>query len=149
MPNYEMSGVKRRSRQPRGTKWAEIAFLTCLVLLVSIPVMVVEEDWHGHPMIDEGTHLWILPAILVASAFLFGGVLSGCRYPSTAVPHALASASFALVILLLGAVFRRFWVVHEGPQIAVVFLWCLGVMGALMLSLIGSLLGRRLGTDRY
>jgi hypothetical protein len=119
------------------------------VLIVSIPVMVVEEDWHGRPMIDEGTHLWILPAFLVASAFLFGGALAGFRSPSTAVAHAVPAASFALAILLLGAVLRRFWVVHEGVPIAVVYLWCLGIIGALMLSLIGSFLGRRLATNRY
>jgi hypothetical protein len=111
--------------------------------------MVVEEDWHGRPMIEQGTHLWILPAFLVASAFLLGGALAGFRCPSTGVAHAVAAAGFALAILLLGAVFRRHWVAHEGVQSAVVHLWCLGVMGAFMLSLIGSLLGRRLATDMY
>jgi hypothetical protein len=119
------------------------------VLIVSIPVMVVEEDWHGRPMIDEGSHLWIVPAFLVASAFLFGGALVGFRSPSAAVAHAVLSASFALAILLLGAVLRRFWVVHEGVPITVVYLWCLGVVGALMLTWIGSLLGRWLATIRY
>jgi hypothetical protein len=171
VPKYEMSGGKRRNRPPAparalharprrdppervarrelGKEWAEIALSACLVLIVSIPVMIVEEDWHGHPMIDEGTHLWILPAFLVASAFLFGGALAGFRGPSAAVAHAVPAASFALAILLLGAVLRRFWVVHEGTPIAVVYLWCLGIIGALMLSLIGSLLGRRLATNRY
>ena len=111
--------------------------------------MIVEEDWHGRPMIDEGSHLWILPAFLVASAFLLGGALAGFRGPSAAVAHAVPAASFALAIFLLGAVLRRFWVAHEGTPIAVVYLWCLGIIGALMLSLIGSLLGRRLATNRY
>jgi hypothetical protein len=148
MADYRMSGGKRRNRLPRGAKWAKIALPTCLVLIVSIPVMVVEEDWHGRPMIDEGTHLWLLPAFVVASAFLFGGALAGFRSPSTAVAHAVPAASFALAILLLGAVLRRFWVVHEGVPIAVVYLWCLGIIGSLMLSLIGSLLGRRLAINR-
>jgi hypothetical protein len=149
MADYRMSGGKRRNRLPRGAKWAKIALPTCLVLIVSIPVMVVEEDWHGRPMIDEGTHLWLLPAFVVASAFLFGGALAGFRSPSTAVAHAVPAASFALAILLLGAVLRRFWVVHEGVPIAVVYLWCLGIIGSLMLSLIGSFLGRRLAINRY
>ena len=148
VPNDEVSGG-RGNRPPRGTKWAEIALPTCLVLIVSIPVMVVEEDWHGHPMIEQGPYLWILPAFLVASAFLFGGALAGFRDPSTAVAHTVLATSFALTILLLGAVVRRFWVVHEGVQNAVVLLWCLGIIGAFTLSLIGSLLGRRLATDRY
>ena len=131
------------------TTWAEIALPVCLVLIVSIPVMIVEENWHGRPMIDEGTHLWILPAFLVASAFLFGGALAGFRGPSAAVAHAVPTASFALAILLLGAVLRRFWVVHEGLPVSVLQLWCLGIIGAFMLSLIGSLLGRHLATNRY
>lgn len=149
MADYRMSGGKRRNRLPRGAKWEKIALPTCLVLIVSIPVMVVEEDWHGRPMIDEGTYLWLLPAFVVASAFLFGGALAGFRSPSTAVAHAVPAASFALAILLLGALLRRFWVVHEGVPIAVVYLWCLGIIGSLMLSLIGSLLGRRLAINRY
>ena len=108
--------------------------------------MMVEENWHGRPMIEEGYYLWILPAFLVASAFLFGGALAGFRCPPSAVAHASAVASISLAILLLGAVFRRIWIVHEGTQNAVLFLWFLGVIGALTLSVIGSLFGRRLTT---
>src|SRR5271157_76234 len=146
--NYEMSGGSRRRRPPWGTAWAEIALPTCLVLIVSIPAMIVEEDWHGRPMIDQGTHLWILPAFLVASAFLLGGALAGFRCPSAGLAHAVAAGNFALAVLLLGAVYRRFWFVHEGVPHAVVGLWCLGVVGTFMLSVIGSLFGRRLGVDK-
>ena len=110
--------------------------------------MIVEEDWHGHPMIDEGTHLWILPAVLVALAFVLGGALAGFHSPRTAVPHALLAASLALAILLLCAVLRRLWVAHEGVPMPVVHLWILGVIGALGLGLIGSLVGRGLAEDR-
>lgn len=130
---------RRVARRELRTEWTEIALPALLVLIVSIPVMVLEEDWHGRPMIDEGTHLWILPAFVVACAFLFGGGLAGFRCRSAAVAHALPAAIFAVAILLFGAVWRRFWVVHEGTPIAVVYLWCLGVTAALMLSLIGSL----------
>ncbi len=118
------------------------------MLVVSIPAMIVEENWHGQPMIDEGTYLWILPAVLVASAFLFGGALAGFRSRSTAVAHAGAVAGFAVAILLLGALFRRLSVAHEGVPNDVVRLWILGAIGALVLSVIGSLLGRRLAADR-
>ncbi|MGD0747276.1 MAG: hypothetical protein ABSB68_05650 [Acidimicrobiales bacterium] len=119
------------------------------MLVVSIPAMIVEEDWHGHPMIEQASWLWVLPAVLVASAFLFGGALAGLRCPSTGVVHASSAAIAALTVLLLGALYRRLWFVHEGVQHAVVGLWCLGVAGALTLSVIGSLFGRRLGADRY
>ena len=84
------------------------------MLVVAIPAMIVEENWHGQPMIDEGTYLWLLPAFLVASAFLFGGALAGFRCRSTAVAHAGAAASLAVAVLVLGALFRRIGVVHEG-----------------------------------
>jgi hypothetical protein len=118
----------------------------CLVLLVSVPVMAAEEGWHGRPMIDQGTYLWILPAFLVASTFFLGGALAGFRCPSCAVAHASTAASISVVVLLLGAVFRRVWIVHEGTQNAVLFLWFLGVTGAITLSVLGSCLGRRLAS---
>ena len=91
--------------------------------------MVVEENWHGQPMIDEGTYLWLLPALLVALAFLFGGALAGFRCRSTAVAHAGAAASLAVAILVLGALFRRLGVVHERVPPDVVRLWLLGASG--------------------
>jgi len=149
MSGYGISGECSRHRPFRGTRWVEIALATSLVLVVSIPAMIVEEDWHGHPMIEQASWLWVLPAVLVASAFLFGGALAGLRCPSTGVVHASSAAIAALTVLLLGALYRRLWFVHEGVQHAVVGLWCLGVAGALTLSVIGSLFGRRLGADRY
>jgi len=146
--NHRMPGSEKRGRSVGGTKWTEIALPTWLILAVSIPVMAVEEDWHGRPMIDEGTYLWIVPAVLVASAFLFGGALAGYRCPSIAVPRAVATASLALTILLICAVFRRLWVAHEGVPIPVVRLWCLGVVVVFILSSIGSLCGRQLAADR-
>ncbi len=143
-----MSGGPQRSGSAGRTSWAEVALAACLVLVVAIPAMVVEENWHGQPMIDEGTYLWLVPAFLVAAAFLFGGALAGFRCRSTAVAHAGGAACLAVAILVLGALFRRLSVVHEGVPNDVVRLWVLGAMGALVLSMIGSLLGRRLAADR-
>jgi hypothetical protein len=146
--NLRVAASRGQLDSRRQATWADFALPVCLVLLVAVPVMVVEEGLHSRPMIDEGTSLWILPAVLVASAFLFGGVLSGARCRSYAVPRALAVASVSLAVLLLGAVFRRVWIVHEGTQNAVLFLWFLGVVGAVSLSVIGSCLGRRLASAR-
>jgi hypothetical protein len=146
VPIHQAATVKRRNGSPRKSTWADIALPISLVLLISVPVMMVEEGWHSRPMIDDGSYLWILPALLVASVFLFGGALAGFRCPSSAVAHASAVASISSAILLLGAVLRRVWIVHEGTQDAVLFLWFLGVVGALTLSVIGSLFGRRLAT---
>jgi VIT1/CCC1 family predicted Fe2+/Mn2+ transporter len=142
VPNDEASRDEKPGRPDRRTKWAGVLLPACVVLVVSIPAMIVEEDWHGQPMIDEGTHLWILPALLVAGSFLLGGALAGFRFRSSAVAHAGAVASFAVAVLVLGAVFRRFSVVHEGVPNDVVRLWILGALAALVLCVLGSLLGR-------
>ena len=107
VPNHQVAGVKKRIGARRESTCADIALPICLVLLVSVPVMMVEESWYGRPMIEEGSYLWILPAFLVASAFLFGGALAGFRCPASAVAHASAVASISLAVLLLGAVISQ------------------------------------------
>jgi len=139
----------RRGRRRSGLSWADIGMSALLILVISVPTMAVEEDWHGRPMIDEPTHLWIIATCLVAAAFLVGGAVAGHRRPSAAPEHATAAASLAVAVLLLAAILRRLWLAHEGVPIGVVELWCLGVVAALFLSAAGSLLGRRLITDRH
>ena len=131
-------------RAPRFPGWADVAGSVLLVLAVSIPTMVIEEDWHGRPMIDQGTHLWILAACLVAGAFFAGGAIVAFRRPSAATRYATATAVLAVAILLCGALYRRFWVVHEVLPTPVQGLWFAGVVAAVVLSLAGSLLGRHL-----
>jgi hypothetical protein len=124
--------------------WADIAGSVLLVLAVSIPTMIIEEDWHGRPMIDQGTHLWILAACLVAGAFFAGGAFVAFRRPSAPTRYAATTGVVAVAILLCGALYRRFWVVHEVIPAPVQRLWLAGVVVAVVLSLAGSLLGRQL-----
>jgi len=49
-----------------------------------------------------------------------------------------------VAVLLLCDMYRRLWIAHEGVPMVVVQLWGLGVSAALLLSVAGSLLGRRL-----
>ena len=137
----------RSGRRRSGLGWADIGVSALLILVISVPTMAVEEDWHGRPMIDGPTHLWIIAACLVAAAFLVGGAVAGRRRPSAAPEHATAAASLAVAVLFVAAVLRRLWLVHEGVPVGVVRLWFLGVVAALFLSAAGSLLGRRFTTD--
>ena len=50
-----------------------------LILVIAVPTMVVEEDWHGRPMIEQGNLLWLVPAAFVVLAFFLGGRLMGKR----------------------------------------------------------------------
>jgi hypothetical protein len=115
-----------------------------LVLAVSVPTMILEEDWHGRPMIDQPTHLWILAASLVAGAFFAGGAVVACLRPSAPTTSAVATGVLAVGILLIGAMYRRLWVVHEFIPRDVELLWLAGVLAAITMTLVGSLLGRQL-----
>jgi hypothetical protein len=144
-PNATSSGsAPGRPRERFAIRWADVGLSAVLVLTVAVPTLAVEEDWHGRPMIDQATHLWLVAVCLVVGAFLIGGALAGYRRPSAAVLHATTAALVAVVVLLLADVARRLWIVHEGVSLDVAHLWFFGVVGALVISAAGSQLGRRL-----
>jgi len=128
----------------RRLRWADVGVSAVLVLTVAVPTLAVEEDWHGRPMIDQPTHLWLVAVGLVVGAFLIGGALAGYRRPYAAIVHATIAALVAVAVLLLADVARRLWIVHEGVSLAVARLWLFGALGALVTSAAGSQLGRRL-----
>jgi hypothetical protein len=72
--------------------------------------MIIEEDWHGRPMIDQPTHLWIVAACFVAGAFFAGGAVVAFRRPYAPTRYAAATAVVAVVVLLIGGLYRRIWV---------------------------------------
>ena len=74
-----MTAASSAPREARLEK--DIAISALLILIVSVPTMAIEENWHGHPMIDEPTHLWIIAACLVATAFVIGGGFAGASPP--------------------------------------------------------------------
>jgi len=112
------------------------------VLVVAVPALAVEEDWHGRPMIDQPTHLWLIPASLVVAAFLVGGAYAGYRRPSAAALQATAATLLVVTVLVVADVVRRLWLAHEAIPVGVTYRWCLGVVLALLLGAIGSQLGR-------
>jgi O-antigen/teichoic acid export membrane protein len=148
--SYEWpSQVGLAHRRLSAPRWPDVVVSAFLVLAVAVPTLAVEEDWHGHPMIDEPTHLWVLAACLVAAAFVIGGVVAGHRRPSAAAIVATTAACVAVAVLLACDVLRRLVLVHDGLPIPVVRLWCLGVVTALVLSAAGSMLGRRLTARQH
>jgi drug/metabolite transporter (DMT)-like permease len=131
-------------RALRSPGWADIVGSAFLVLAVSVPTMIIEEDWHGRPMIDQPTHLWILAACLVAASFFAGGAIVAFRRPSAPTRYAAATGILAVAVLLIGGLYRRLWMVHEHIPKDVQHLWFLGVVAAIAMSLAGSLVGRML-----
>jgi len=125
------------------SRWTDVCVSSSLVLAVSVPVLVVEEDWHGLPMIDQPTHLWIVGVCLVVIAFLVGGATAGYRRPYSAAQNAAISASLSVAVLLGAALFRRLALMHSGTPKGVVLLWYVSGAAAIGISAAGSLVGRR------
>jgi len=82
-----------------------------LVLTVGIaaPTLVLEENWHGRPMIDQPGHLWVLPTLVVAAAFALGGGVGARRASllSKALLQGLVIGTTAAGVLLVADVVRR------------------------------------------
>ncbi len=141
-------GARRDGARPRlRTLWTDVITSASLALVISVPTMVVEEDWHGHPMIDQSTHLWIVAVFLVAGAFLAAGMVTAYHHPATGFRHATAGAGLALGVLVVAALGRRLFVAHENVPRAVLELWCAGVVACLVLTATGARLGRWLATS--
>lgn len=143
------SGASELVRPRRDIRlgWADIGLSAFLMLVVAVPTLTIEEDWHGRPMIDQPTHLWLVAALLVTGAFLVGGAFAGYRRPHVAVVHATTATAVSVAVLLLGAVVRRYWVAHETLPHAVVRLWVFGVLVCLVLGAVDSQIGSRLAKN--
>ena len=57
--------------------WRRLVASVGVILVIGSPTLVLEEDWHGRPMLDQPGHLWLIPTLVVAAAFALGGVFAG------------------------------------------------------------------------
>lgn len=72
-------GAARSVRAPRGARprrWRGPLAGLVTILAVAVPAMVVAEDWHGHPMIDDPGSLWLVPGAIALAAFFAGGAVA-------------------------------------------------------------------------
>jgi hypothetical protein len=109
-----------------------------VALVVSVPTLTIEEDWHGRPMIDQPGHLWIVAAVVAALGFVLGGAVGARR--STVLWRAVSVGAIVgaavSAVLLLADVVRRS-VSHQALSSAVVRLW----VGAALISIVIASLG--------
>ncbi|MGH9089108.1 MAG: hypothetical protein ACRDYZ_13530 [Acidimicrobiales bacterium] len=120
-----------------------------LTLVVAVPTLVLAEDWHGRPLIDQGGYGWLAPAAVVALAFVAGGVLTGRRSADAgrAVGRGLAVGVLAVAILLAGDVVRRVLMNPTLPM-GVVDYWIEAAAASVSLAVAGAVAGHRSGRDR-
>jgi hypothetical protein len=106
---------------------------------LATPTLILEENWHGRPMIDQPGHLWVLPTLVVAAAFALGGAI-GARRADQMWKALWQGMILGMLVAgpLLGADVIRRAMVHRAISEGVLRLW---VEAALMSIVIASLGG--------
>ncbi len=115
-----------------------------ITLAIAVPTLVVEEDWHGHPMIDQHNLLWVIPALVVALAFFLGGYHGGRHASSQSVLAVGAGVGGAAAgFLVLAAYIRRSWILGDTWWAGVIRLWIVATTIAIVIAIAGAGFGRR------
>lgn len=108
-------------------------------LLVAVPTLVVAEDWHGRPLIDQPGLAWVVPTVITAFAFVAGGAVAGRRQPRlrAAVGCGFAMGLLTVLVLLAADVTRR---VLQNPTLpmGVVRYWIEAAVGSTVLAMLGA-----------
>ena len=110
-----------------------------LTLVVAIPTLVVAEDWHGRPLIDQPGLGWLIPTVVAALAFVAGGGVTGRRQPR--LRDALGSAFLMGLLgglLLLAADGGRRILVNPTLPMGVVWYWLEAAAGSTVLAMLGA-----------
>jgi hypothetical protein len=127
------------ARVAERARWSPMLQALVLTFGLATPTLIVEENWHGQPMIDQPGHLWVLPTLVVAAAFALGGSISARRATQMwkAMVQGIILGTVVAGTLLTGDVVRRA-MVHRTISEGVLRLW---VEAAVLSVVIASLGG--------
>jgi peptidoglycan/LPS O-acetylase OafA/YrhL len=127
------------TRPARRFDWPRVVIGLIVTLVVSVPTLAIEEDWHGQPLIDQPDHKWVLPTILVAVAFVIGGMIAASRrrWRLDGALHGLSVGVVATALLLAADVVRRHSL-HKAANPGVFKLWVVAAIAASALGAIGG-----------
>jgi hypothetical protein len=126
-------------RAAERVRWSAMLQGLVLLLAVAAPTLILEENWHGRPMIDEPGHLWVLPTLVVVAAFAAGGAVGARRAGQLwkALLQGLILGTLGAGTLLAADLIRRA-MVHRALSGDLTLLW---VESALLSVVIASLGG--------
>jgi hypothetical protein len=111
-----------------------------VALVVAVPPLMIEEDWHGRPMLDQPGSFWIFPALVAALGLLLGGAVSG-RRSMGAGRAGLLGAAIGLVTsaVLVAADLVRRAARHQSVPPAVAHLLVEAALVSILLGALGAL----------
>lgn len=134
------AGAGRRRAPVTPPNFRDLFLGLGVTLLVAVPTLVVAEDWHGRPLIDQPGLGWVIPTVITALAFVAGGAVAGRRQPRL---RAAVGCGFAMglltVLLLLAADVTRRALQNPTLPMGVVRYWIEAAVGSTMLALVGAI----------
>jgi hypothetical protein len=121
-----------------------------VTLVVTAPTLVIEENWHGRPMIDQPGHLWVVPTLVVAGGFALGGAVCARRTTELwrALLHALGLGTVVAGALLIADIVRRA-MHHQSLSAGVLRLWVEATLLSMVLASLGGAAGYLRSTRRH
>jgi hypothetical protein len=110
--------------------------------LIAGPTFVIEERWHGSPLIDQHGYWWMLPAGIMALGFFAGGAIvgSGCRRRGAAWVQSALVAGVTVWVIFCGDLVRRH-VYGEMLSHGVEKLWFVAGICAVVAGSLGGIVG--------
>src|SRR5580658_2726539 len=94
--------------RPYRHEWT-IGLALLVGFVITCPTFLLEEFWHGRPLIDQGGIWWVLPAIVMALGFFIGGAIVGrrCRRPASAYAQGALVAAVTVWLIFMADLIRR------------------------------------------
>jgi hypothetical protein len=144
----EQNGVSAevaRRETPQFWHWQSLSLGLFVALAIVGPTFLVEQTWHGAPLIDRGGLLWLIPSFVMAIGFFVGGMIAGHRRKGLkgALVHGLLVAALTIALAFAGDLARRY-ALGEGLPVAVLEYWIAAVAVSLVVGGLGGVNGRHL-----
>jgi len=142
----EQNGVSAqvaRKETPQFWHWQSLGLGLFVALVIVGPTFLVEQTWHGAPLIDRGGLLWLIPSFVMAIGFFVGGMIAGHRRKGLkgALAHGLLVAALTVALAFAGDLVRRD-ALGEGLPVIIFGYWMAAVAVALVVGGLGGVNGR-------
>ena len=140
----EQNGASAEVRQTsQYWHWQSLGLGLFVALAIVGPTFLVEQTWHGAPLIDRGGLLWLIPGLVMAIGFYVGGMIAGHRRNGLkgALVHGLLVAGLTIALAFVGDLARRY-ALGEGLPVRVLESWIAAVAASLLVGGLGGVNGR-------